>query len=115
MARPKKPFDWSKLDAILQYGACLADCADIMDVSEDTVERQIKKEHNLRFAEYRLKKMSKMRVGILKKQVEVAMSGNVTMLIWVGKQYLGQVDKIEQETNATINLDYKVIDATDTP
>jgi hypothetical protein len=28
-----------------------------------------------------------------RKQMEVAMSGNVTMLIWLGQQYLGQADK----------------------
>lgn len=100
MARPSKEFDWSKLDAILQYGACLSDCAEIMEVSEDTVERRIKEKSGLRFAEYRLKKMSKMKVGLAKKQIEVAMSGNVTMLIFLGKQYLGQADK--QEIAASI-------------
>jgi len=28
----------------------------------------------------------------------VATSGNVTMLIFLGKQYLGQSDKVEQKT-----------------
>lgn len=70
MARPLKQFDWSKLDAILQYGASLSDCADIMGVSEDLTERRTKKEFNLGFADYRLKKMSRMRLGLSRKQLE---------------------------------------------
>ena len=107
MARPEKEFDWSKLDAILQYGACLSDCADIMGVSEDTVLRRIKKEFDSDFATYRIKKMSKMRIGLSRKQIEVAMSGNVTMLIWLGKQYLGQSDKQEvmQSGGQTIKIE----------
>lgn len=97
MARPSKPFDWSKLDAILQYGANLSDASDIMGVSEDTILRRIKKEHGLDYATYKSKKMSKVRIGLSRKQIEMAMSGNVTMLIWLGKQYLGQSDKQEIE------------------
>jgi len=30
-----------------------------------------------------------------RKQVEVALAGNTTMLIWLGKQYLDQSDKVD--------------------
>jgi len=36
-----------------------------------------------------------MRIKLAQKQYEVAMSGNVTMLIWLGKQYLSQSEKQE--------------------
>lgn len=35
------------------------------------------------------------KMSLRRKQLEVAKSGNVTMLIWLGKQYLGQSDKQE--------------------
>jgi len=89
---PRKPFDWSKLDAILQYGAKLTDAADIMDVHPDTLSKKIKATHKMSYPEYRDKKMSKVRVGLAQKQVEVAMAGNVSMLIWLGKNWLGQSD-----------------------
>ena len=57
------------------------------------------------YPEYRSKKMSKVRVGLSRKQVEVAMSGNVTMLIWLGKQWLDQKDR--QEIDQT-NHNYEV-------
>ena len=36
------------------------------------------------------------------KQFEMVMNGNVTMAIWLGKQYLGQRDK--SEIDHTVNL-----------
>ena len=38
-------------------------------------------------------------VELRKKQFEMAMDGNVQMLIWLGKQYLGQKDKPEVVTD----------------
>ena len=35
------------------------------------------------------------------KQFEIAMTGNVSMLIWLGKQRLGQIDKQEIKTKET--------------
>lgn len=37
-----------------------------------------------------------LRVSLKRKQIEKALVGNITMLIWLGKQLLGQKDKIEQ-------------------
>lgn len=102
--RPKKAFDWDKLDAILQYGAWLVDCADILNVSEDTVDRRIKSEFGMTFSEYRTKKMSRTRMRLAQKQIEAALAGNVTMLIWLGKQYLGQQDKHEVASTSQIKI-----------
>ena len=38
-----------------------------------------------------------MKNSLREKQYDVAMSGNVSMLIWLGKQVLGQSDKQEVE------------------
>ena len=37
--------------------------------------------------------------SLRRKQYEVAMKGNTSMLIWLGKQYLHQTDKVEQTTS----------------
>ena len=37
--------------------------------------------------------------SLRRKQYEVAMKGNASMLIWLGKQWLGQTDKVEQTTS----------------
>jgi len=47
------------------------------------------------------------RVSLRRKQMAVALSGNPTMLIWTGKQYLGQADKAE--VAATLSLEALVL------
>jgi hypothetical protein len=44
------------------------------------------------------------KMSLKRKQWEVAMGGNVTMLIWLGKQNLGQTDKIEQRSHASVEV-----------
>jgi hypothetical protein len=109
--RPPIEIDWGKLDAILQFGARALDCRGILDVSEDCIADNIKKKYGLTFSEYRELRMSTMRAKLLQKQFDVAMMGNVAMLIWLGKQHLDQKDKqeIDQKT-AQIQIN---IDATD--
>ena len=104
VGRPEKDFNWELIDGVLQFGANLIDCSELLKVSDDTIQRRIKKEFNCTFTEYRHKKMSKMRMKLLQKQYEVAMSGNVALLIWLGKQHLGQTDKIEQSQHQDISI-----------
>lgn len=37
--------------------------------------------------------------SLRRQQYEVAMKGNASMLIWLGKQWLGQTDKVEATTS----------------
>jgi AraC-like DNA-binding protein len=110
VGRPEKEFDWKLIDSILQFGARLIDCCEMLEVSDDTIQRRIKDEFGCTFSEYRERKMSKMRMKLLQKQFDVAMSGNVALLIWLGKQHLGQSDKAENTIDISkiqINIDQK--------
>jgi hypothetical protein len=111
IGRPEKEIDWKLLDSILQFGARLIDCSEMLEVSDDTIQRKIKDSFDCTFSEYRERKMSKMRMKLLQKQFDVAMSGNVALLIWLGKQHLNQSDKQEQSINH--NVDKLVIDFND--
>lgn len=108
IGRPHKEINWDKLDAALQFGARMIDICGICDISENTVVKAIKEKHEVSFSEYRDLKMSTMRARLLQKQFDVAMAGNVTMLIWLGKQHLDQKDKSEIESRVNtiqINID----------
>lgn len=85
---------WVTLDKALSIGANCLDASEILGVSEDTIQRNIRSKFNVTFAEYREKKMTECRQKLRQKQYEVALAGNVTMLIWLGKQMLGQTDKV---------------------
>jgi len=47
--------------------------------------------------------------SLRRQQFQTAMKGNPTMLIWLGKQYLGQTDK--QDITANVTQDVTVSDA----
>lgn len=107
MARPKKEFDWSKLDAILQYNAELNDAAEIMQVHPDTIAKKIRKQFDLSFSEYRHKKMGKVRIKLVQKATEMAFNGNATMMIFCLKNLCKWVDRqdVEHSGESTIKIE----------
>lgn len=74
--------------------------ASVEGVSYDTLVRRIDEEYGLTFAEYYKQHSGKGKASLRRKQFEVATKGkgNVQMLIWLGKQHLGQADKKEIES-----------------
>jgi len=49
------------------------------------------------FGDIITKAKASTKVSLRREQIKVALNGNVAMLIWLGKQYLGQSDKIVEE------------------
>lgn len=82
MARPKKEIDEELLYKLATIHCTMIEMADIVGVSQDTLKR--------RYADIINKGKAEGKMRLRRKQVEVAMSGNHTMLIWLGKQMLGQ-------------------------
>lgn len=86
MPRPRKQIDPAKVKKLASFGLSTAEIAAVLDCSHDTIERRHKDS---------LKGGRERRNASLKrKQYEVAMDGNPTMLIWLGKQYLDQSDTL---------------------
>jgi hypothetical protein len=76
----------------------LSEIAAWFDVSDETIERAVIREQKMKFKEYFDKKRRKGHISLRRKQMQVAESGNVSMLIWLGKQYLGQTEKVESKS-----------------
>jgi hypothetical protein len=101
-----KEFDgWDQLDALIIW-ASEEYCAERLGVSVDTLARRLK-EKGYSFADYKDKKKETIKINLRKKQYEVAMAGNPTLLIWLGKNELGQTDKVEETSlrEIKINID----------
>lgn len=91
--RPKRELDAKDLkffDAMCVAGVFEQDIADVLGVSTDTINRICKDLFGIGFAVYRKQKTLLGRVRLRQKQHEVALMGNVAMLIWLGKQELDQ-------------------------
>ena len=98
MARPRIELEdikfngWDQLDAMIIWSNQVY-CADKLGINIDTLADRIKERTGLSFSEYKEQKKEAMRLNLRKKQYDVAMAGNVSMLIWLGKNELNQSDK----------------------
>ena len=75
--------------------ATLVEIADFFDVSEDTVESWCKDTYGMTFSEVYKRRSSQGNISLRRWQLKSAEKGNVTMQIWLGKQHLGQKEKVE--------------------
>jgi len=98
----KKPIDWDQFDKLCMLQCTKVEIAAFFSMSDDTLSRRVKEEFNCTFAERYAEKKQAGFASIRRKQFEVAMAGNVAMLIWLGKNWLHQSDKIEQTVNAEL-------------
>lgn len=103
MARPKAEIDWDTVEKLCAIHCTGEEIASIVEVHYDTLANRIKDEFELSFSEYYKKHSARGKMSLRRKQHEVALSGNTTMLIWLGKQYLEQSDKQEVESTHGVN------------
>jgi len=95
------------LDDLYVIQCTLEEIASWLDCPEDTIALRVEEHTGLKFADYYAKKRGKGKVSLRRKQFQTALAGDKTLLIWLGKQYLGQSDKIEieQETELVTNFE----------
>ena len=84
---PKKVLNAGMIQIMAMKGLTQEDIADVLGCSADTIYRN----YAGAFAIGRQKCMSSLR----RKQFEMAMKGDRTMLVWLGKNLLGQKDRHE--------------------
>ena len=103
MARVRIEIDYVSLDKLLAMQCTLEECAAFFDISEDTIERAVKRDKKMSFKEYRDIKKQAGSISLRRAQWKKATEKlDTTMLIFLGKQYLGQTDKTETESNINI-------------
>ena len=86
MARPKLQLDENIIEKLAAIHCTMEEIASVCNCSVDTLER--------RYAELIKRAKDKGRSSLRRLQWENAQKGNVTMQIWLGKQTLGQTDKV---------------------
>jgi len=91
--RPKADIDWDIVTKYLQAQCEATGIASILGISVDTLYVRCEKDHNMTFSAFAQQKKSEGKELLRNKQFELAMSGEKTMLVWLGKQYLEQKDK----------------------
>jgi len=104
--RPTKEINLIELDKLCAMQCTESEIAGWFDVSVDTVERRVIEKTGIGFAEYFKQKRGKGKVSLRRKQMQVALDGNPTMLIWLGKQYMDQKDKHDVEHSGNIAITF---------
>lgn len=94
--RPRKEMTDEEFDRVIgmiRIQCTAEEIAGVLSVSSDTLDRRIKERGEIGFAELYKKHASFGKASLRRLQWRAAEAGNPTMLIWLGKQVLGQSDK----------------------
>jgi|TARA_R100001460_G_scaffold36495_1_gene70058 hypothetical protein len=89
MARPKKyQIDTSQLQKLATLGCTNKEMADFFGCSADLLEKS--------YSEFLIKGRAEQKMRLRQLQWKACENGNVSMLIFLGKNMLGQQDRIEE-------------------
>jgi hypothetical protein len=105
--RPRIEIDWDLFESLCKIQCTLKEIAGIMKCSEDTIERAAKKKYGETFAEVFDRFSSGGKASLRRLQWKAAQAGNVSMLKWLGIQYLNQSDRVD--TNHEGGIDVTVV------
>lgn len=94
--RPVKPIDWKLVDTLLISGCTGTEIASHFDMDKHTFYNRVQQQYGMTFTDYSSEKRYKGESLLRHKQFEVAMKGDKTMLVWLGKNRLGQRETEEK-------------------
>ena len=108
--RPKKNIDRDQFEKLCKLQCTLDEICGFFEVCPDTLESWCKRTYGrgMTFSKVFKEKRSGGMISLRKSQFELAKK-NAAMAIWMGKQYLGQTEKIEMRGN--FKVDQETIDA----
>ena len=105
MCRPRINIDKEQFEKLCGIHCTLLELSDWFSCSEDTIERWCRREYQMSFADVFKKKSGKGKISLRRLQWQSAENGNITMQIWLGKQWLGQAEKVETDSRTIITGD----------
>lgn len=103
MSRPRKPINKDYVKKLASIACTTEEIAFVIGVSKDTIERRCKEELEQGRAQ--------AKTSLRHFQFKAAEKGNAALLIWLGKQLLGQKDRQDNDDSdgqaipLTYNLD----------
>ena len=105
--RPRKEIDFGQLETMAKIQCTAEECAAIFGIDVDTLDARIREETGSGFSDYHKKHSVEGKASLRRAQFRRAIGtpadprvgqaeilASPTMLIWLGKQWLGQEDKL---------------------
>lgn len=90
--RPRIEFDLDMVEGLGRIGATAVEMAAVLPASQSTIEHRMADKESP-FSKAYEKGRGLLKTSLRRKQIQVALSGHATMLIWLGKQLLEQTDR----------------------
>lgn len=104
MGRKPKYIDWDRVDELLQHQWPISEIASFCGLSEANFHLKARKKYKGNFRDHHESKKAEGIGRLRTKQYQLALDGNVTMLIWLGKQLMGQSDKSEVKNEGKLDI-----------
>lgn len=95
--RPRKEVNWQTVDSLCEIHCTGEEIAHVLGMHYDTLDARCRETYGLGFSDYYKRASSGGKKSLRRMQYDMAMKGNVPMLIWLGKNWLNQRDQIEPE------------------
>jgi AraC-like DNA-binding protein len=95
--RPRKELSPKQLVALMRLNPTLEDTAAFFSVSPDTIERRIRDDFDVTFAEFRDQNMADTRFALVRKALSMAKKGDRAMLIFCLKALCGWKETTKHE------------------
>ena len=106
MGRPTKEFDKETFESLCEIQCTQSEICNVLRTTDKTLSRWCEDTYHMSYSEAYKRFSEDGKKSLRRLQFESARKGNVTMQIWLGKQYLGQRDKTEVTENvASTKLD----------
>lgn len=100
MARPTKSISQKQFEQLCQIQCTKEEICAVLDVSDKTLDRWCKETYETSFSEIFSQKRKGGHASLRAKQWKLA-SKSPAMAIFLGKQFLGQTDKVETHFDAS--------------
>lgn len=106
MARPTKEFDSGQFEALCRMWCTESEICSFFATTDKTLTKWIKRHYHMDFSEAYKKFSEEGNISLRRAQYKSAVDReNVTMMIWLGKQYLGQSDQYQVHTEQKLEYD----------
>lgn len=114
--RPRIKIDWPVAERACTLQCTGEEVAALLNIDYDTLNRRITQDYvdgdgnplfPKGFTDFFKKYSAQGRASLRREQFKTALNGNATMQIWLGKQYLGQTEKVEQQLDNSVTINVK--------
>lgn len=102
VGRPPKEFDQKNFESLCQIQCTEEEICQFFSCSEKTLNKWCREKYGANFSQVFRDKRGVGKISLRRAQFQAAINGNASLLIWLGKQYLGQSESAGTEEQKEI-------------